>query len=63
MFVRSHQDPGSAALHLLKLFNTLARDPDEKCIAVVQSGGDRRGPAFLHQEGLGWDGVWRCSLD
>ena len=37
----SHQDPGSAVLNILELFKALARDPDEKCVAVVQPGGDK----------------------
>ena len=37
----SHQDPGSAILDILELFEALARDPDEKCVAVVQPGGDK----------------------
>ena len=36
----SHQDPGSAVLNILELFEALARDPDEKCVAVIQPGGD-----------------------
>ena len=33
----SHQDPGSTVLDVLQLLDVLAWDPDEKCIAVVQS--------------------------
>ena len=35
-----HQDPGSAVLYVLELFEALARDPDEECVAIVQPGGD-----------------------
>ena len=36
VFVHSHQDPSSTVLDVLELLDALARDPDEKCIAVVQ---------------------------
>lgn len=38
MFVHSHQHPSSTVGYLL---NILSRDPDEKCVVVVQLGGDR----------------------
>lgn len=33
-FMHSHQDPRSAFLDILELLKALARDTDEKCIAV-----------------------------
>ena len=41
MFLHSHQNPSCRVLDVLKPLQTLARDPNEKCIAVVQSGGDK----------------------
>ncbi len=33
---QSNQDPSSVVLDILKLLKSLARDPNEKCAAVVQ---------------------------
>ena len=41
VFADPHQDPGSTVLHVLQSLDALARDPDEECITVVQSGGDK----------------------
>ena len=41
MFAHSHQDPRCRVLNVLEPLQALARDPDEKCITVVQSGGDK----------------------
>ncbi len=41
IFLHPHQDPGSAVSYILELLEALARDPDEKCIAVIQPGGDK----------------------
>lgn len=41
MFAHSHQDPSCRVLNVLQPLQALARDPNEKCIAVVQSGGDK----------------------
>ena len=41
IFSHSHQDPSSAVLYVLELLKALARGPDEKCIAVIQPGGDK----------------------
>ena len=35
-FPHSHQDPSCAVLNDLELLEALARDPDEKCITVVE---------------------------
>ena len=40
-FSHSHQDPRSAVLNILQSLKTRIRDPDEKCITIVQSGGDK----------------------
>ena len=37
----SHQDPSSAVLDVLQLLDVLARNPNEKCVTVVQPGGDK----------------------
>ena len=37
----SHQDPRSTVLNVLQLLDVLVGDPDERCIAVVQPGGDK----------------------
>ena len=39
-FTRSHQDPGSAILNALEPLQALAWGPDEKCVTVIQPGGD-----------------------
>lgn len=41
IFAQSHQDPGCRALDVLKPLQAHAGDPDEKCVTVVQSGGDK----------------------
>ena len=41
MFVHSHQDPSYRVLDVLEPLQALTRDPDEKCITIVQSGGDK----------------------
>ena len=43
MFVLPHslQDPSSAVLDVLQLLDVLARNPNEKCVTVVQPGGDK----------------------
>ena len=41
IFSHPHQDPGSAVLDVLEPLKALARDPDEKSIAIVQPGGDK----------------------
>lgn len=41
MFPHCHQDPSGRVLDVLKPLQTLSRDPNEKCITVVQSGGDK----------------------
>ena len=41
MFAHSHQDPSCRVLDVLEPLQALARDPDEKCITIVQSGGDK----------------------
>ena len=42
----------STVLDVLELFEALARDPDEKCVAVVQPGGDKGvDEVFLSQLG------------
>ena len=41
IFAHPHQDPGSAVLHVLELLDSLARDPNEECIAVIQPAGDK----------------------
>ena len=46
-FAHSHQDPSCTILDVLELLKALARDPDEKCIAVVQPGGDEGVDEFL----------------
>ena len=40
VFAHSHQDPSCTVLNILEPLQALARDPDEKCIAIVQPGGD-----------------------
>ena len=40
IFAHPHQDPGSTVLDVLQSLDVLARDPNEECITVVQSGGD-----------------------
>ena len=40
VFAHPHQDPGSTVLDVLQSLDVLARDPNEECITVVQSGGD-----------------------
>ena len=35
IFPHSHQDPSSRVLDVLKHLQTLARDPNEKCVTVV----------------------------
>ena len=39
--LRTHQDPSCRVLDVLEPLQALARDPDEKCVPVVQSGGDK----------------------
>lgn len=39
MSVRSHQEPSCRVI--LEPLQVLARTPNEKCVAIVQSGGDR----------------------
>ncbi len=39
--MEDHQDPGSAALNILQSVEVLAVDPDERCAAVIQPGGDK----------------------
>lgn len=39
MFVHSHQEPSCRVI--LEPLRVLARSPNEKCVAIVQSGGDR----------------------
>ena len=41
IFAHSHQEPSSAVLDVLELLKALARNPDEKCVAVIQPGGDK----------------------
>lgn len=41
VFAYSHQDPSSGVLNVLELLQVAARDPDEECVAIVQSGGDK----------------------
>ena len=41
MFVNSHQDPSCRVLDVLEPLQALTRDPDENCITIVQSGGDK----------------------
>ena len=41
IFPHSHQDPSSAVLYVLEPLKALARDPDEKCVTVVQPGGNK----------------------
>ena len=41
IFAQAHQDPGSAVLDVLQSLDVLARDPDEECITVVPSRGDK----------------------
>ncbi|MCJ8731154.1 hypothetical protein PDJAM_G00196280 [Pangasius djambal] len=40
-------DPSSTILYVLEFLDALARDPDEKRVAVVQSGGDKGVDEFL----------------
>ncbi len=40
-FLHSHQDPSSAALDVLELLETLAGNPAEKCVALVQPAGEK----------------------
>lgn len=40
IFVHSHWDAGCRVLDVLEPLQALARNPDEKCVTVVQSGGD-----------------------
>ena len=38
-FCNSHQDPSSTVLNVVELLDALARDPQEKCVAVVNRTG------------------------
>lgn len=40
-FSHSHQDPCSTILNILQSLHAFVRDPDEKCVTVIQSGGDK----------------------
>ena len=40
-FPHSHQDPRSAVLDVLQPLDVFAGDPNEKCVTVVQPGGDK----------------------
>lgn len=35
VFPHPHQDPGSAVLYILELFDAPARNPNEECVTVV----------------------------
>lgn len=41
IFPHPHQDPRRAVLDVLEPLKALAGDPDEKCVALVQPGGDK----------------------
>lgn len=41
VFAHPHQDPNTAVLNVLQFLKAFVRDPNEKRIAVVQSGGDK----------------------
>jgi len=41
IFTHSHQDPSSTVLYVLEFLQSLVRDPIEKCVAIVQPGGDK----------------------
>ncbi len=43
--MHSHQDPSGTILY--EFLDALARDPDEKRVAVVQFGGDKGVDEFL----------------
>ncbi len=45
--MHSHQDPSGTNLYVLEFLDALARDPDEKRVSVVQSGGDKGVDEFL----------------
>ncbi len=55
LFLHSHQDPSSAVLDILELLKTLARDSDEKCIVVVQPGGDKGVDEFCNCSNCRWE--------
>jgi len=46
IFPHSHQDPSRIVLNVLPL-NAFAGDTNEKCVAVVQSAGDKGLDEFL----------------
>ena len=61
MLAHSHQDPSCRVLYVLKPLQALARDPDEECVTVVQSGGDKGMNLFFRSlRGREWGGVWKC---
>lgn len=41
IFPNIYQDPSGTVLDLLQPLKTLSRDPDEKCIAVIELGRDK----------------------
>jgi len=41
IIVNSDQDPSCRVLDVLEPLQALTRDPDEKCITIVQSGEDK----------------------
>lgn len=41
IFAHPHQGPYSTVLDSSELLKVLAGDPDEKCVTIVQPGGDK----------------------
>lgn len=41
VFSNSQQGPCCTILNILQSLQAFLRDPDEKCVAVIQSGGDK----------------------
>ena len=41
LLAHSHQDLSSTVLHILEPLDALARSSKQKCIAVIQPGGDK----------------------
>ena len=50
MFAHSHQDPSCRVLDVLEPLQAPTGDPDEKCITIVQSGGDKAWTSFSASE-------------
>lgn len=46
-FMYSQQDPGSTVWYLLKFLDTLSGDHTEKCVTMIQFGGDKAVDEFL----------------